>query len=68
MAKTRKGTWRPFKITLKLIFEITCVLAWVAFVVGIALNDPPLRNIVFTFGMLVIITTTVRAMTRSLVR
>ncbi len=69
MAKAKRhGAFRPLKVTIKLIFEIACILAWVGFVMGIALNDPPLRNIAFTFGVLVIVTTVVRALTRSIAR
>lgn len=59
---------RSFAVFVKLLFEITVVVAWVAFAVGIALNDPPLNSILFTAGLLVVITTIVVAFTRRLRR
>lgn len=59
---------RGILVTLKVVIELALILTWVAFAVGIAFNDPPLRSIVLTFGLLALVTTIVVAFTRRLRR
>lgn len=60
--------FRGLKVFFKLLLEMAVVLAWIAFVVAITLNGPPLKNILFTAGILVVITIIVRTMTRPIRR
>lgn len=55
---------RTVGLILKFFLEIAVILAWIAFTMGVALNDPPIRSITFTFGLLSIVTTIIVAFTR----
>ncbi len=55
---------RAVGLFIKFILEVAVIFTWIAFAVGVSINDPPLKSIAFTFGLLALVTTIIVAFTR----